>query len=75
MEETTNCAGKSYEKLQLKISEVCVKYGYKQCHLCPLVAACSAERDIENGETQAEFTKRWEQAMAEEFAKQFPNLA
>lgn len=72
MEEKIS-TGKTYAELQLKISEVCVKYGYKQCHLCPLVAACSAERDIENGETQAEFTKRWEQAMAEEFTKQFPD--
>ena len=66
-------AGKSYKELQLKISEECNKHGYKFCDRCPLVHACSAERDIENGETQTEFTKRWEQAMAEEFAKQFPD--
>lgn len=65
--------GKSYGELRPKIGEVCVKYGYKQCHLCPMFAACSAEWDIENRETLVEFTKRWEQAMAEEFAKQFPD--
>ena len=74
MEEKIS-TGKTYAELHLKISEVCTKYGYTQCHLCPLVSACSAERDIENGETQTEYTRRWEQAMAEEFAKQFPNLA
>ena len=72
-ENKNDRAGKSYEDLSLHISNVCVKYGYTQCNFCPLVSACSAERDLDNGESQEAFTKRWEQAMAEEFVKQFPN--
>ena len=64
--------GKSYSELQYKISEVCQKYGYKQCNRCPLVHACLIERKVETGESQTEFTKRWESGMAEEFIKQFP---
>lgn len=67
-------AGKSYKELQMKISDECGKYGYMACNLCPLFQACSIERDIEGGETQTEFTKRWEQGMTGEFARQFPNL-
>lgn len=66
--------GKSYAELQYKISETCQKYGYKQCNICPLVHACLIERNIEDGESEKEFTERWENGMAEEFAKLFPEL-
>lgn len=74
-ENKSDSTGKSYEELRDQISNVCVRYGFTQCNLCPLVSTCSGERDLDNGESQEEFTKRWEQAMAEAFARQFPNEA
>lgn len=62
----------NYNELQLKISDVCTGYGYTKCNFCPLVSACLIERGLETGETQAEFTKRWEDGMAAEYMKQFP---
>ena len=62
-----------YEDVQMQISDICVQYGYKNCHLCPLASARLIERDLDN-ESQHDFTQRWEQGMADEFVRKFPNL-
>lgn len=44
-----------------KIAEICKQYGFTKCEKCPLYTACNTVR--EDGETQEEYTRRWEKEM------------
>ena len=46
---------------QIRLESICDAHFSKDCNNCPLRAACEAGRNA--GETDAEFTARWESGM------------
>ena len=46
---------------QSRLESICDAHFPNDCNNCPLRAACDAERNA--GETDAEFTARWESGM------------
>lgn len=56
-----------YKKYYPEIEKICKQYGYQNCGKCPLYSACNTKRKDE--ETQSEYTKRWETAVAEAYKK------
>ena len=61
-----------YNKHKDAIAHLCGKFGYKACQHCPLFNACIIEK--EDGESEKDFTARWESTMAKAYETEILNL-